>query len=146
MRTQGDGVILDESGTQRLLGYVLDLGQGDGMARCHMQVGPQHLNRQGILHGGLSTTLLDNALGGAASLTAGADGMARFSTVSLNVDFLAPGLPGRVEAVGRVKGGGRKLVFVEGELRHEDGTLIATASGVFRLAGGMTHPAGGADR
>ena len=136
-----DGILTDETGTQRLLGYVLDVGQGDGRARCRMQVGPQHLNRQGILHGGLAATLLDNALGATASLSVDQTGMVRFSTVTLNIDFLSPGLPGPVEAVGQLKGGGRKIVFVEGALHHADGTLIATASGVFRRASGVAHPA-----
>ena len=35
-------------------------------------------------------------------------------------------------ATGRVVGGGRALVFVAGELQDALGTVIATASGVFK--------------
>lgn len=132
-----DGIITDETGAQRLLGYVLDVGRGDGRARCMLVVDDRHLNRQGILHGGITATLLDNALGATASLSVDPTGMARFSTLSLTVDFIAPGRAGdHLCATGRLTGGGRKTVFVGGELHDQTGRLIATATGVFKRAAG----------
>ena len=129
----GDGVIRDETGAQRLLGYVLDVGRGDGRARCTLHVDDAHGNRHGKLHGGLAAVLLDNAMGATASLTVDPSGRQPFLTVSLSTHFLAPGEIGmRLTATGRVVGGGRSLVFVDGELVDEAGTLIATASGVFK--------------
>ena len=64
-----DSIIRDETGAQSLIGYVLDVGQGDGRARCHLEIGPQHLNRQDNLHGGIAMSVLDNALGATASLS-----------------------------------------------------------------------------
>ena len=131
----GPGVIRDETGAQRLLGYTLDVGRGDGRARCTLAVDDTHANRHDRLHGGLAAVLLDNAMGATASLTVDASGRRPFLTVSMNVHFLAPGEIGaRLTATGRVSGGGRSLVFVEGELVDEAGTRIATASGVFKRA------------
>ncbi|CAM3254713.1 PaaI family thioesterase [Paracoccus nototheniae] len=127
-----DGPILNETGTQRMIGYRLDVGQGDGCARCVLDLDDRHLNRQGMLHGGLSAVLLDSAMGAAGSLTVDASGRHPFTTLSLTMNYLAPGRPGRITATGRVTGGGRSTLFIEGQLRHEDGTLIATATGVFR--------------
>ncbi|MDM7459356.1 MAG: PaaI family thioesterase [Paracoccus sp. (in: a-proteobacteria)] len=126
------GLIVDETGTQRLIGYVLDIGNPDLRARCLLDLDDRHLNRQDILHGGIAATLLDNAMGATGSLTVDPSGRHPFTTLSLTVNYLAPGRPGRVTATGRVTGGGRATLFIEGELRHEDGTLIATAIGVFR--------------
>ena len=39
---------------------------------------------------------------------------------------------GRVTATGKVTGGGRNLMFLEGELHDEDGRLLATATGVYK--------------
>lgn len=125
-------VIRDETGTQRLIGYVLDVGQGDGRARCHLDADQRHMNRQGILHGGLATTLLDNAMGATASLSVDDSGTHPCTTLSLTVNFLAPGRQGRLSAVGRITGQGRRTVFLEGTLHQQDGTLIATATGVFQ--------------
>lgn len=129
---EAEGLILDETGTQRLVGYVVDVGQPDGRARCRLTVGPQHTNRHGVLHGGIAAMLLDSAAGATASLTVDKTGRQPFLTVSLNIDFIAAGRFGEVAATGRVTGGGRSLLFVAADLTHGDGTLIATASGVFK--------------
>lgn len=134
--TAGDdpqpGLIHDETGAQRLIGYVLDVGAGDGTARCWLDLDARHLNRHDRLHGGIAATMLDNASGAVCSLSMDPTGRHPWLTLSMTVNFLAPGLPGRVTAVARITGGGRRTRFVEAELRHEDGTLIATSTGVFQ--------------
>lgn len=128
----------DQTGAQELLGYSVDLQPDARRAECRLMVGSQHLNRQNILHGGFAATLLDTAMGATAGLP-GQDGrLDRVSTVSLNVTFVAPGQPGLVVATGRIVGGGRKLIFVDGELCHQDGTVIARATGVFKKHGKAT--------
>ncbi|WP_299360386.1 PaaI family thioesterase [uncultured Paracoccus sp.] len=136
----GGGLIHDETGTQRLIGYVLDVGQPDRRARCRLIVDDRHTNRHGVLHGGLAAVLLDNASGATASLTVDDSGRAPFLTVSLNTDFLAAGRKGGITATGRIVGGGRSLLFVSGELVHDDGTLIATSTGVFKRVPGLNVP------
>lgn len=126
------GIIRDESGAQRLIGFVIDIRAGDGSARCWLDVEGRHLNRNHHLHGGIAMTLLDNAAGVAVGLTAVPGGRNPSLTMALNTHFLAPGLPGRVTATARITGGGRRIKFIEAELRHEDGTLIATATGVLQ--------------
>ncbi|MBB3995228.1 uncharacterized protein (TIGR00369 family) [Sulfitobacter undariae] len=125
------GLIRNETGTQRLVGYVVDV-RDPAHARCYLDVTEDHLNRHGVLHGGIAVTLLDNSCGTTGSLSVDPTGKAPFLTVSMNTNFLGAGRPGRVTATGTIKGGGRSLLFIEAELRHEDGTLIATTSGVFK--------------
>lgn len=135
--TDAPGLIVDETGTQRLVGYTLDVGRPDRRARCHLVVDDRHTNRHGVLHGGIAAMLLDSACGATASLTVDDTGRRPFLTISLTVDFVGAGRTGAVTATGRVIGGGRSLLFVAGDLIHDDGTLIATASGVFkRVPGG----------
>lgn len=124
--------IRNETGTQRLVGYVLEVGHPDGWARCRLDVDERHLNRHNVLHGGIATILLDNASGTTGSLTVDDTGLAPFLTISLTTQFLASGQPGRVTASAKITGGGRSLKYISGELRHEDGTLIATSTGVFK--------------
>ncbi|WP_375265163.1 PaaI family thioesterase [Planktotalea sp.] len=124
--------IRDETGTQRLVGYVVEVGHPDGCARCWLDLDERHLNRHNALHGGIATMLLDSASGATGSLTVDDTGLVPFMSVSLNVQFVASGKPGRVTAVGKVTGGGRSLKFINAELHHEDGTLIATCSGIFK--------------
>ena len=126
------GIIRDETGAQRLIGYVLDVGQRDGLARCHLDVGERHLNRHDRLHGGIAAAMLDNASGAAGSLSMDPTGRHPWVTLSMTISYLAPGRPGRITATARITGGGRRTKFIDAELRHEDGTLIATSSGVFQ--------------
>ena len=124
-------LIRDETGTQSLIGYVVDVSDPNH-GRCWLDVGPQHTNRHNVLHGGIASCLLDNASGTTGSLTVDPSGTAPFLTVSLTTQFVAPGRPGRVTATGTVTGGGRNLLYITGALHHADGTLIATSTGVFK--------------
>lgn len=119
------------SGARTLMGYTPEK-TAENQTQIVLDVGPQHMNQQNMLHGGFSATLLDTAMGTTAGLHADPGGALVGSTVSLTVNYLAPGREGRVTATARVTGGGRRTIFVEGALHHEDGTLIATATGVFR--------------
>lgn len=139
--TDAPALIVDETGTQRLVGYTLDVGQPNRRARCHLVVDDRHTNRHGVLHGGIAAMLLDSACGATASLTVDDSGRRPFLTISLNIDFVGAGRQGGVTATGRVIGGGRSLLFVAGELVHDDGTLIATASGVFKRVPGAANRA-----
>ncbi|WP_420013447.1 PaaI family thioesterase [Tateyamaria sp.] len=104
------GIIRDETGAQTLLGYVVDITAQDGTARCILDIEAQHGNRHGSLHGGDT----------------------RFMTISMNTQFMAPARSGRVVATGSISGGGRSLLFAEGEVVDENGTVIATATGVYK--------------
>lgn len=127
------GMIVDETGAQRLLGYVLDVGQPDGRARCHLDLTGDHMNRHGVMHGGIGACLLDNAMGATASLTVDVTGRTPFLTISLTTQFLRAASAGaRVTATGRVTGGGRSLLFLEGLLEDAAGETVATATGVFK--------------
>ncbi|TFL18056.1 PaaI family thioesterase [Jannaschia formosa] len=123
-------IIEGETGTQRLLGYVLEIA-GD-RAKCRLMLTEDHTNRHSALHGGIAAAVLDNAMGATGSLTVDETGKAPFLTVSMTINYHAPARVGDLlEAEGWVTGGGRSLVFIGGELRAGD-RLIATASGVFK--------------
>jgi len=120
---------IDISGASELVGYT---SFGNDGGRCELMVGPQHLNRIGLLHGGFVSTLLDNACGIAVRAESG-DLEAIVVTASLQVSFIASVDRGRIVATARVRGGGRRQKFVEAELHDEDGRLLATASALFCL-------------
>ncbi len=127
------GIIRDETGVQRHLGYVVDVSGGDGRARCSLTVDGRHTNRHGRLHGGIAASLLDTAMGVTASLAVDTEGVRPVLTLSMTTNFIASGRLGdALEAVGTVTGGGRSITFVDGVLRRRDGQIIATATGTFK--------------
>lgn len=124
--------IRDETGAQSLIGYVVDISHPDAFGQAWLDIGPQHLNRNGVLHGGIQSLLLDSACGVAGSLSVDASGTAPFLSVSMITQYVAPAPGGRVTAVAKITGGGRKLMFMSGELHDDNGVLIATCSGVYK--------------
>lgn len=122
----------DATGTAKLLG--LRLATGPDGARVTMQVGADHTNRHGMMHGGLIATVLDTAMGATASWLRGEGGAIPFSTITMTVNFVAPMPMGQIIAEGRVIGGGFKTVFVEARAHSDTGTLVAQATGTFKRA------------
>ncbi|WNB90519.1 PaaI family thioesterase [Bacillus sp. NEB1478] len=86
-------------------------------------------NSIGIVHGGLTATLLDTAMGTLASRVPGNNKGA--VTVEMKVDFLTPGVGEKFICRAEVVHNGRQLVRTEGKIRNETGTLIASATGTF---------------
>lgn len=97
---------------------------------------------QGILHGGVISSLLDVAGGAMALIGAferhqhlnAAERMARLSklgTIDLRVDFLRPGRGQRFTANAVLLRSGNKVAVVRSELHSDDGTLVAVGTGTY---------------
>ena len=98
-----------------------------GRVTIRYEVGPDHLRTGGIAHGGIIATLMDTALGLAASTKApeGSD----LVTAQLNVNFIRPAWLGeQLVASARVQHSGRKTAVATGQIHTEDGALVATGS------------------
>ena len=105
------------------------LSRGGGVARYALTVGPDHLNRRGVAHGGAVSALLDSALGTAVVSAIGPEEWC--GTMELSIQFREPILPGPITAEGRMARRGRTAAFAEGEARDAAGTVVATAHGVW---------------
>jgi len=84
-----------------------------------------HLNPYGIVHGGLTATLLDSCLGLAVQSTLD-KGLAQ-TTVEFKVSLMRPITPetGRIRAEGIVLNCGRRVGTAEGRLTDGKGRLLA---------------------
>ncbi|TNJ47714.1 PaaI family thioesterase [Phaeobacter sp. B1627] len=122
---------IDDPGCQQLVGYETRL-DARGVCEVTLDVGAQHLNRHGILHGGMVATVMDVVCGNTASQYFDPEGHGALVTVALNLSYLAPTGPGRITATARVTGGGKSTVHVIGDLQDAKGDLLATATGIFR--------------
>jgi uncharacterized protein (TIGR00369 family) len=77
-----------------------------------------------IVHGGMVTTLLDTAMGGACWATL--DDGESFLTADLRTEFMRSARPGTLRAEGRVAQRNRRVAFCSADL-YQDGELLATA-------------------
>jgi uncharacterized protein (TIGR00369 family) len=78
-----------------------------------------------VVHGGMVTTLLDSAMGGACAYALAEGEM--FLTADLHVEFYRPSRPGTLRAEGRIVQRSRRVVFCAAELTDPEGNVLASA-------------------
>ena len=78
-----------------------------------------------IVHGGMVTTLLDTAMGGACWTVLEED--ESFLTADLRVEFMRSARPATLRAEGLVVQRNRRVAFCSGELFDAEGTLLASS-------------------
>jgi uncharacterized protein (TIGR00369 family) len=121
------------SGYAELIGYRL-VDKAKDFARLTLLIGPQHLNRMEVPHGGVLATLLDSATGFAVAFADGPERVLKAVTLSMNVQFMGQGKVGEtIIAEGRRTGGGKTVAFATGELRTEAGLVLARGDAVYRF-------------
>lgn len=129
------------SGFRAAVGYVIGEWR-EGYCEMVLEIGPQHINRSGVLHGGVVMTLLDAAAGYAGCWCPDPDRVRKCVTLSLNSHFVKAATGGTVRSIGRVKGGGRRIFFSSVELTDAQGNVLAIGDGSFRYFRGSEDPAG----
>jgi uncharacterized protein (TIGR00369 family) len=121
------------SGYSRLIEYHLQRAE-QGYAEVSLIVGAKHLNRLGVMHGGVLATLIDTATGFAVAFADSPEKMKPAVTLTLNTQFLGQIQEGdRLVAVGRHIGGGKTIAYASGEVRKADGTLVGRGDAVYRF-------------
>ncbi|MEX0801039.1 MAG: PaaI family thioesterase [Dehalococcoidia bacterium] len=100
----------------------------EGLVRLSLHLQEHHTNPNGVMHGGVVTTLMDEAIGGVIASVRGMEAMfaAPHATIEMNASFLAGARPGdRVVVEARVLRIGKRVAFGEAEMRRDDGELLA---------------------
>jgi uncharacterized protein (TIGR00369 family) len=108
------------------LGYR-GIEQGGGRSVIEWEATPPfcfHSPSGPIVHGGMVTTLLDTAMGGACWTTMETD--EDFLTADLRTEFHRSARPGTLRATGWVVQRSKRVVFCAAEL-HQDGELVASS-------------------
>lgn len=101
----------------------------EGQAVLSLTVLREHMNGNMTLHGGVYATLLDNAMG----LAARSQGEKNQATTNMNIHYLAAVSEGKVYARGRIVHRTKRTITTEARVETEDGTLLAMATGSFRV-------------
>jgi uncharacterized protein (TIGR00369 family) len=104
---------------------------GEGTARLSLPIEPHLTNSIGTMHGGVIMSLLDVALCTAAR-TLHPDSLGVI-TIDMSTSFIGGGTGARLLAEARVLKNGRSMIFVEGEAKNEDGSLVAKAIATVRV-------------
>lgn len=123
------------------LGFEL-LAFDAGRAEIALDVRDEVTNSWGVVHGGVTMTLLDVAMAHAARSPnqPGNPPDMGVVTIEMKTSFMRPGL-GRIVAHGTLLQRTASMAFCQGEVRDAQGTLVAHATGTFKYLKGL--PAGG---
>ena len=96
-----------------------------------LDIGPQHLNRMGYVHGGVLCTMID-AAACCAGLFSPPEGSPRYAvTLSLSIQFTRPVRSGPLTVEGRVVSAGRTIYTAEARVFDSENQLVAHGIGTF---------------
>jgi uncharacterized protein (TIGR00369 family) len=97
-----------------------------------LDIGPEHLNRMGNVHGGVLATMID-AAACVAGLTRQPDEPPRFAiTVSLSIQFVSAARHGELVVDGWQLSAGHRTYTAEAKVRDAEGRLVANGIGTFQ--------------
>ncbi|UJF35919.1 PaaI family thioesterase [Paenibacillus hexagrammi] len=89
-----------------------------------------HLNMIGIVHGGVLSSLLDNAMGVVVMAARPQD---KVVTTNLNVTFVSPLKEGRLLVTAEIIHQSRKMITAQGRIVDQEGNLGTVGTGSFRV-------------
>jgi uncharacterized protein (TIGR00369 family) len=104
-----------------------------GAVTVRIDVGEDHVNLQGLVHGGMLAILADTACG--LSVRSAIEPGRLHVTTDLDIHFLSPARPGALVGRGSAVKIGRSLAFAEASIEDGEGTLLARAQARFSVAG-----------
>ena len=110
---------------------ILTEALGEGSAKLSLPIDAHLKNSLGTVHGGVIMSLLDVALCTAAR-TLHPDSVGVI-TIDMSTSFIGGGKGARLFAESRVLRDGKSMIFVEGEAKNDDGSLVAKAIGTVRV-------------
>lgn len=111
--------------------HITNAGVKDGRAVYHLDVRPDLLNPQGVLHGGAVYVMVDYSMGGATTsvLPVGET----CATIEIKISYLERVTGGMLTAETQIIRRGRRVVFLESKVTDDGGRLVASATGSFAV-------------
>lgn len=125
-----------------LVGFTLRLGRrGSGSCSAALDVRPELLNPNGVVHGGALFSMADTVMGAALHTTLAPGEYC--ATVEIKIHFLQPVSKGKIRCSTRVVQRGRRLAVLESHL-SVGRRQVAQALGTFAIFAPRPAPASGA--
>jgi uncharacterized protein (TIGR00369 family) len=119
--------------------HLLGLEMGEierGAAIFHLNVRAELKQNKGLLHGGVTASLIDTVAAFAAVTLLETEEST--TTIDLTIHYLRPLTAGRATARARVLRAGRRVLTISVEVFNEEEVIVATAlTSYLRLAGGF---------
>lgn len=131
-----ESTILREYGDfplRRFLGMELT-GDEPGVGFAHLDVGSDHLNPNGVVHGAVLFALVDTAMGKSTMSVVDEPGH-YCASIEVSLRFIRPAVAGRLTATATVVKRGRHVAHLEARVVDDAERLVATGAGTFAIIG-----------
>lgn len=108
-----------------------------GEVHYHLNISKNHLATPFAVHGGCIAALIDATMG-VGALTLVEDSFSVVSTLELKVSFLESVNEGEILlSKSKIIRKGKKIIFVEAEVKNQEDVLVAKGSGTFMVLDGL---------
>jgi uncharacterized protein (TIGR00369 family) len=109
--------------------YAMDKCSEDGNFTICIPITAVTHNSLNIVHGGVTATLVDTAMGTLANMML-PEGYGAVTT-NLSIHYLAPGIGEELTASATIVHKGSKTMVVDGKVMNSSGKVVATSTGSF---------------
>ena len=120
----GPGALAD------LLG-IRPASMGGGRARFALTVRDDHMNPNGVVHGGIVYSLADTAMG--AALFSELEPGQSCTTLEIKINYLAPVTSGELVAEAAIVARTKRTGVLEARVHGDGAALVAVATGTFYI-------------
>jgi uncharacterized protein (TIGR00369 family) len=103
----------------------------DAPERVRLTIRPELINPAGLLAGPVAYAMVDYSMGSTLWQELGAD--ERIATIGISINYVQTAREGDVICEARIDRRNDRVAIMQGEVRHEDGRLLATAIGSFSI-------------
>lgn len=119
----------------RLLGIEI-IKIGEGAARLRLQFNQNQLNQDGVVHGGIISSLADSAA--AVALLSNIESGKNISTIELKINFLHPVKNNNLFADAKIIHKGSKIAVVDIDIKNREEKLVAKCLATFMISEGKS--------
>ncbi len=115
--------MVNELPFSKLIGMqMVEMSHGEAVIEINMRDDLRHPG--GILHGGVTATLIDTAM--AFAIRSHLDDHVMTATIDLTVHYLRPHIDGKITCTARVVKAGKRIFTVTADVVNAEGKLVAT--------------------
>ena len=128
-------------GFRALIGYEPTVWR-EGYGEVVLALEPRHMNSLRIAHGGIYATLLDVAMGHAVAYCTVPGNVRFLTTISLTTTYVKSAKGGVITAFGHLQTVEGRVATCSGEVRDQEGAVLALGQATFLYFPGSERPEG----
>ena len=113
------------------LGMTLT-GDDAGVGLASLDIGPQHQNPNGVVHGAVLFALVDTAMG-KSTMSVIDEPDTYCASIELSLRFIRPAVSGSLTATALVVKRGKNVVHLDARVVGDDDRVVATSAGTFAI-------------